>query len=80
MFQNKINRITCNRNASTTVGTPIAITGIPNVSLLSSLRLFPTPDPGWIPVSEICIVLFTRSIERQLMRQSQLQSLGLSSQ
>ena len=32
--------------ASTTVGTPIAITGIPNVSLLSSLRLFPTPDPG----------------------------------
>ena len=33
-------------------GIPIAITGIPSVSLLISDLLFPTPAPGTIPVSE----------------------------
>ena len=37
--------------ASTTVGTPIAKTGKPKVFLLNSFLLFPTPDPGLIPVS-----------------------------
>ena len=40
----------------------MAITGIPIVFLLISLRLLPTPEPGWIPVSVIWIVLFRRSI------------------
>ena len=39
--------------ASTTVGIPIAITGICIVSFVSAFLLFPTPDPGWIPVSVI---------------------------
>ena len=39
--------------ASTTVGTPIAITGISNVSLDISSLLFPTPLPGDIPASVI---------------------------
>jgi len=47
--------------ASTTVGTPIAITGIPTTSLLISFLLFETPLPGWIPVSVNWIVLFTLS-------------------
>ena len=33
-------------------GIPIAITGIPNVFMLISALLFPTPAPGTIPVSE----------------------------
>ena len=45
-----------------TVGTPMAITGIPRVFLLISKRLLPTPEPGWIPVSVIWIVLFNLSI------------------
>lgn len=48
--------------ASTTIGTPIAITGIPNVfSLISFLALF-TPAPGTIPVSAICTVLLILSM------------------
>ena len=47
--------------ASTTVGTPIAITGISNVSLDISSLLFPTPLPGDIPASVIWIVLLTWS-------------------
>jgi len=39
--------------ASTTVGTPIAITGTPRDSLSSLLLLFPTPPPGATPVSQI---------------------------
>ena len=42
---------------STTVGTPIAITGTPKVSKLSLFLEFPTPDPGEIPVSDSCMVL-----------------------
>ena len=42
--------------ASTTVGTPIARTGIPTVSFVMALRWFPTPEPGLIPVSEIWMV------------------------
>ena len=42
----------------TTVGIPMAITGIPRVSLLISLRMLPIPLPGWIPVSVIWILLF----------------------
>ena len=37
---------------STTVGIPIAITGIPKVAWLISALVFPTPAPGTIPVSE----------------------------
>ena len=48
--------------ASKTVGTPIPITGTPKVSFESSSCLFPTPPPGTIPVSEICIDLFILSI------------------
>ena len=47
---------------STTIGTPIAITGIPNVFLLNSFLVFPTPAPGTIPVSAIWIVLLILSI------------------
>ena len=46
--------------ASTTVGTPMAITGTPSVSLFSGERLLPMPAPGFIPVSESCIVEFMR--------------------
>ena len=35
---------------STTVGTPIAITGMPKVDWLISFLLFPTPEPGFMPV------------------------------
>ena len=48
--------------SSTTVGIPSAITGIPNVVWLISCLVFPTPAPGTIPVSEICIVLLILSI------------------
>ena len=48
--------------ASTTVGTPIAITGIPNVSTVNSFLWFPTPAPGTIPVSAIWTVLLILSI------------------
>ena len=48
--------------ASKTVGTPIPITGIFKVVSESSSCLFPTPPPGIIPVSEICIDLFILSI------------------
>ena len=47
--------------ASTTVGTPIAITGTPSVSLLISWRDACTPEPGTMPVEEICIVLPSRA-------------------
>ena len=39
--------------ASTTVGTPMAITGTPMVSLVRLCLWFPTPEPGWMPASEI---------------------------
>lgn len=48
--------------ASTTIGTPIAITGIPSVFWLISFLAFPTPAPGTIPVSESCTVLLILSI------------------
>ena len=48
---------------SHTVGTPIAITGIPRVFLFKATLLLLTPLPGWIPVSVIWIVLLTLSIE-----------------
>ena len=41
---------------STTVGTPIAITGIFRVSVLISFLLLYTPLPGLIPVSVSWIV------------------------
>ena len=44
-------------SASTTVGTPMAITSTPKVRLFNSFRLFPTPAPGLIPVSVNCMVL-----------------------
>ena len=47
---------------STTVGIPSAITGIPSVFSVNSFRVFPTPAPGTIPVSDICIVLLILSI------------------
>ena len=50
-------------NASITVGTPILITGIPIVLLLISGLLLSTPDPGEIPVSEICMVVPSLSID-----------------
>ena len=49
--------------ASTTVGIPIASTGIPKVFIDSSPLLLPTPLPGNIPESVNWIVLFTLSIE-----------------
>ncbi len=42
-----------------TVGTPTAITSVPMVLLLISLLLLPTPAPGFIPVSVICMVLLS---------------------
>ena len=48
--------------SSTTVGIPIATTGIPNEVWLISCLVFPTPAPGTIPVSDICIVLLILSI------------------
>lgn len=48
--------------ASKTVGIPTPITGIPRVLLESSSCLLPTPPPGTIPVSDICIDLFILSI------------------
>ena len=47
---------------STTVGIPIAITGIPSVFLLISFLVFSTPAPGTIPVSAICILLLILSM------------------
>ena len=47
---------------STTVGTPIAITGIPNVCWFTSFRLFCTPAPGAMPVLLICTVVPNLSI------------------
>ena len=44
--------------ASTTVGIPIAITGIANDFEDISFLLFPIPLPGSIPESVICIILF----------------------
>ena len=49
--------------ASTTVGTPMAIVGIPKISLDISFLLFPTPLPGLIPASVIWIVLLTLSTD-----------------
>ena len=43
-----------------TVGTPSAMTLLPRLAALNVLRLFPTPDPGLIPVSVICMVVFRR--------------------
>ena len=48
--------------ASNTVGIPIPITGTFKVSFDSSSLAFPTPPPGTIPVSEICIDLLILSI------------------
>ena len=48
--------------ASTTVGIPIAITGTPKVSFVSSFLSFPTPAPGTIPVSASCTVLLILSM------------------
>ena len=48
---------------SHTVGTPIAITGIPRVFLFKATLLLLTPLPGWIPVSVIWIVLLSLEIE-----------------
>ena len=48
--------------ASSTVGIPTLITGIFKVLSESSACRFPTPPPGTIPVSEICIDLFILSI------------------
>ena len=47
--------------AYTTIGTPIAITGIPSDSWLSSDLVFPTPEPGLIPESQSCTVLLIRA-------------------
>ena len=47
---------------STTVGTPMAMTGTPNVSSLSIFRLLPTPAPGARPVSESCIAALMRLV------------------
>ena len=41
---------------SMTVGTPIEMTGIPIVFSLISFRLFWTPEPGEMPLSEIWMV------------------------
>ena len=48
--------------ASRTVGIPTPITGTFKVSIDNSSCLFPTPPPGIIPVSDICIDLFILSI------------------
>ena len=62
----------------TTVGTPIAITGMPNVFLLNSFLLFPTPLPGCIPVSVIWIVLLILSIEEDASESIAITNLGLT--
>ena len=52
---------------SITVGTPIAITGTPMVSIPIAIFGFPIPLPGDIPVSHICIVRPSRSGEFDAM-------------
>lgn len=47
---------------STTVGTPMAITGTPRDFSLISLLWFPTPEPGHIPEVLICTVLPNLSV------------------
>ena len=56
VFSSFANKSVASVNASTTVGTPIPITGIPIVFLSRHKRLLPTPAPGEIPLSLICIV------------------------
>ena len=50
--------------ASTTVGTPTAIVGMPRVCRLIAMRLLPTPEPGLIPESATWIVVCSRSRRR----------------
>ena len=50
--------------ASTTVGTPTAITGTPSVSRSNAQRRLPTPEPGQMPVSDSCTALHSRSRRR----------------
>ena len=61
---------------STTIGTPIAITGMPKVFSLNSFLAFPTPAPGIIPVSAICIVLLILSILFEAKLSITITSLG----
>ena len=51
--------------ASTTVGTPTAMTGTPKVSRLRAARWLPTPEPGTMPVLANCTVVHTRSMDRE---------------
>ena len=63
--------------ASTNVGTPIAITGTPIVFWLISFLLFPTPAPGVIPVSLICIVLNSLEISLEISASIAIMQSGL---
>ena len=61
-FSNGLTRSTAMVNASITVGTPSASTGTPILSLLIPTLWFPTPEPGLIPLSDNCIVVFSLDI------------------
>ena len=63
--------------ASTTVGTPIAITGTPTVSLVILVRWLPTPAPGEIPVSLICSVQPSLSVLREASASIATTAVGL---
>ena len=62
---------------STTVGTPIATTSTPNVSLLISFLVLPIPEPGDIPAVVIWIVLLRFSITLEARESTTITSLGL---
>ena len=64
---------------STTVGTPIAVTGKPSVLALISLRALPTPEPGVMPVSVTCMVRQSRSSERAASASMTMTCAGRSS-
>ena len=65
--------------ASTTVGTPMAMTGTPRVSRFSAARALPTPDPGTMPVSAIWMVRQTRSRLREARASTARTQAGLES-
>ena len=72
--------ISCARDeASTTVGTPMEITGIPIFSRVSAMRELFTPEPGCIPLSDSCIMQarcesFLEASASMAIRQSGLMS------
>ena len=63
--------------ASTTVGTPTAMTGTPRVSALRAARALPTPEPGVMPVSASWMVRQTRRRLREARASTATTQAGL---